>query len=445
MDDPEPIADSTIKDPESSPNERQYQVSPSINLVAQNAIISPPPQNDVKLDQPASPPSATSQSCGAQQCYYTSTQWTADGTSLLSSSSLNSISTFVLPDDLLDPSSPRPRSLQPQATVSLPEPTQTVASAPFFSLAEPASQSVLVGCRDHPIQLYHLFPPEDEDGAAPRAAPPLASYKLIRAETEEYITPSSMLWEAPGSHFLCGSANRLDYFDMTRPGSDGPLLTIPTIPSKRYVAKGGGVVGMKGTVAALSASPADAITAAGTWTRWIGLYDLHRSDKVIANWALPRPEDTHGAVGGQGIVQVRWSPCGRYLMINERHATGLQVYDIRGTGELLSVLRGRNAPTQQRMTCDVFAGDPYANASAFEVWTGSHDGRVTVWEGVGSQVGVVEPSWEWRAHDAPVGSTALHASGSVVATCSGGWGFSEATQSQTVFDESSVKVWSIGG
>ncbi|KAF4460068.1 Guanine nucleotide-binding negative regulator 1 [Fusarium albosuccineum] len=439
MDDPDPAIQ---LDPDAHPADRPQKPSPSVSLVAENPIARQPRSDITDQQSPSAP--ATSQSSNSP--FYTSAQWTADGTSLLVSSSLNSISTFVLPDDLLDPSASRPRRLEPQSSVSLPEPSQTIAAAPFFSLAEPSSQIALVGCRDHPIQLYHLFPP-DNDGVASRAAP-LASYKLIRRETEEYITPSSMLWEATGSHFLCGSANRLDYFDMTRPGSDGPLLTIPTIPSKRHMPKGGGV-GMKGTVASLAASPVDAngssIVAAGTWTRCIGLYDLHRSDKVIANWSLPRADEIDGVVGGQGIVQVRWSPCGRYLVINERHASGLLIYDIRGTGELLCTLRGRSAPTQQKMTLDVFTGDHYAESSFFEVWTGTHDGGVVVWEGVGSQVGVIEPSWDWSAHDAPVGSTALHSSGSVVATCSGGWGFGEVSDAHTVFDESSVKVWSIGG
>lgn len=438
MDDPEPTAEpapdsASNPHPVSEPppldtdNDRPPQNSPSINLVAENLISREPSQS-------------------SKDSFYTSAQWTADGTSLLVSSSLYSISTFVLPDDLLDPASSHPRHLEPQSSIALPEPSQTVVAAPFYSLADPASQTVLVGCRDHPIQLYHLFPPE-QDGVVSRAAP-LASYKLIRQETEEYITPSSMLWEAPGTHFLCGSANRLDYFDTTRPGSDGPLLTIPTIPSKRFTAKGGGV-GMKGTVAALAASPVDAngssIVAAGTWSRWIGLYDVHRTDKVISNWALPRPDDLDGASGGQGVIQVRWSPCGRYLVINERHASGIVVYDIRGVGQLLCTLKGRNAATQQKLTLDVFSGDPYAQTPSFEVWTGTHDGGVVVWEGVGSQAGAVEPSWDWKAHDAPVGSTALHSSGSVVATCSGGWGFGESAGAQTAFEESSVKVWSIGG
>ncbi|KAG8669043.1 hypothetical protein FPOAC2_08355 [Fusarium poae] len=409
--------------------------APSLNLVAENAFVRS--RDDIDNNK-------QSHSANIKQDYYTSVQWTADGTSLLVSSALNSISTFVLPEDLLDPSASRPRRLESQSTITLPEPSQTAAAAPFYSLAEPSSQTVLVGCRDHPIQLYHLFPPDDD--FASRSAP-LASYKLIRRETEEYITPSSLLWEGSGTHFLVGSTNRLDHFDMTRPGSDGPVLTIPTIPSKRHISKGSGV-GMKGTVAALASSPVDgngnSVIAAGTWTRWMGLYDVHRSDKVVANWPLPRSDDIEGGIGGQGIVQVRWSPCGRYLIISERHASGMIVYDIRGTGELLCTLRGRSAPTQQKMSVDVFAGNPYAEFPSFEVWAGNHDGGVAVWEGVGSQIGVIDPSWSWKPHDAPVGSTALHSSGSVVATCSGGWGFGEASEAQSVFDESSVKIWSIG-
>jgi WD40 repeat protein len=387
--------------------------------------------------------------------FLTSAQWTADGASIIATSSDQTVSTIVLPQDLLDAAA-APQQLTPDAATTLPEPTQTIVSAPYFSLADPTTQIFLAACRDHPIQLYHAFPNGGQ-------CAPLTSYRLIRKETEAYIAPSSMIWEAPGTHFVCGSANRIDYFDTSGRASDGPLLTIPTIPSRRHIMKGGGV-GMKGTVSALAASPADAnggsLIAAGTWTRWVGMYDLHRTDKTVANWRVSKAvsaDDHVGSLGGQGVAQVAWSPCGRYLIINERHSDGFLVYDIRVTGQLLSVLRGRKASTQQRLSCDVFQSDTYANGG-FELWGGSQDGVVNVWEEVGLHNDLaVAPSWSWEAHESPAGTTMLHSSGSVVATASGGWEHSKAydtdagllsthadTPSTVVMDESSLRLWSIG-
>lgn len=427
--------------------ETQRNVGPPIHLLAEKAVA-----RAASAEKPLDEDARCNASMGGPWDFYSSAQWTADGTSILVSSSEQTISTFVLPADILEAT--EKRALEPQSVLKFPEPTQTVVGAPYFSLAEPASQTFLAGCRDHPIQLYHAFPND--------RSVPLCSYKLIRQETEQYITPSSMLWQYPGTHFICGSANRIDQFDVTRHGSDGPVLTIATIPSKRHIAKGSGV-GMKGTVSALAASPPDtnggSIIAAGTWTRWIGLYDLYRSDKIVANWAVSNTVDSEEAadIGGQGIVQVLWSPCGRYLVINERQSDGLLVYDIRGSGKLLSVLKGRRALTQQKLNCDVFQSDVHGSQS-FEVWAGSQDGTVQVWEDVGMTEGASAATWDWKAHESPVGSTIVHSSGSVAATCSGGWGPPSSQDietefgasgkprgSQKVFRESSVKIWSVGG
>lgn len=379
--------------------------------------------------------------------FYSSAQWTADGTTILVASSDNSVSSFVVPADLLQTST-CPQQLEPRAVTRLPEPTQVVAPAPFFSLEAASTQAFLVACRDHPLHLYHAFP-----GA--HAPAPIGQYKLIKHETEQYLTPSSLVWQYPGTHFICGSANRLDYFDVSRHGSDGPVLTVPTIPSRRHVSKGHGI-GMKGTVSALAVSPPDSngssLLAAGTWTRWMGLYDLHRSDGAVANWKIAQADIPGSCSGshGQGIVQVLWSPCGRYLVVNERHADAVLVYDIRGSGKLLSVLTGRTAGTQQRLYGDVFNGCH----DGFEVWAGSEDGAVLVWEKVGLTAAETPPSWSWKPHSSPVCSTILHGSGSVVATCSGGWEHAGVDQSVDpsmavpgrsqgcrVLDESSLKLW----
>ncbi|OAA60801.1 WD40 repeat-like-containing domain protein [Cordyceps fumosorosea ARSEF 2679] len=407
---------------------------------------SPSPSSATLIAQCAANCTATEPS----RFFYSSAQWTADGTSLLVGSSDSKVSTFVLPSNLLEADTVQP--LQPQASIQLPEPSQCIVSAPYFSLSNPATQTFLVGSRDHPLQLYHAFPTGSEPA-------PLCMYKLMRHETEAYITPSSMLWPSPGTHFFCGSANRIDYFDVSRPGSDGPVHTIHTIPSKRHLLKGGGV-GMKGTVSALSNSPADApgsgIVAAGTWTRWMGLYDMNRADKAVANWSIA-DADLHEfgkSFGGQGIMQTRWSPCGRYLVINERHASGLLVYDIRGNGKLLTVLAGRDCSTQQRLTCDAFgiAGD----GPGFELWAGTESGSVKVWDEVGLHYGVVDPKWSWDAHEAPIGSTIVHPSGSVVASCAGAWchpseedidstegGTTGSSVKTTILDGSAIKLWSV--
>lgn len=427
--------------------------SPSLSQAEDRSRSSSEPERETSSPEKASLDPSTQ-----TQRFYTSAQWTADGTSILALSSDQTVSSFILPADLLQPAG-EPRHLARQASIKLPEPTQTLASAPYFSLANPASQTFLVGCRDHPLHLYHAFPqPDDADAAEDVASRPLYTYKLIRMESEQYISPASLLWEYPGTHFICGSANRIDLFDASGHCSDGPTLTIPTIPSRRHISKGSGV-GMKGTVAALAASPpADAsghgsILAAGTWTRWMGTYDIHRTDRVVANWSIADADEKafHVSLGGQGIVQTAWSPCGRYLVVNERQADGLLVYDIRGTGQLLAVLKGRRATTQQRLHFDVFQGE-----TGFEVWAGTQDGSVAVWEEVGMRNDVVEPTWTWKAHESPVGSTIVHSSGSVAATCSGGWGYpresrgadatsDEESHHRQVFDESSLRIWSIGG
>jgi hypothetical protein len=406
----------------------------------------------------------------------------------------------VLPESLLEPRE-SPVELTANGTIALPEPTSAIAPCPYFTLEHPSTQAILTASTDHPIQLHHAFPPsppspspssdngddddddDDDDGftTSPncKQPPPLASFRLIKHETEAYLPVASLIWPRPGTHFIAGTTNRIALFDVSRPDlslSPDPLLTIPTIPSTRHLAKGGGV-GMRGTVSALASQPiidaADGaggdggLLAAGTWTRSLGLYDVMRSGQCVATWSVAGAASQEVAgVGGKGVLQTLWSPCGRYLVVNERGATGLLVYDLRGTHRLLGWLEGRDGRTNQRLSCDVFPGTE--RVGGFEVWAGTKDGSVVVWEGVGNQEGGVAPSWDWKAHGSAVGATAMHMSGSVVATCSGSWnivddneeesssdnsvesGSEASTASQrnwkprVVVQETSLKVWSLG-
>ncbi|SPQ25491.1 ce092909-c0a3-4961-9d6c-bf6b27316f97 [Thermothielavioides terrestris] len=435
--------------------------------------------------------------------FFKTVQWSADGTTLFTSSYSNRICAFVLPETLLEPRQ-SPVNLTAHGTLTLPEPTSAIAPCPYFALEQPSTQVLLTASTDHPIHLHHAFPPspssassplsptsppasppsssDDNPDPPPPQPPPLASFHLVKRETEAYLPVASLLWPAPGTHFVAGTTNRIALFDVSRPDAlqPAPLLSIPTIPSTRHLAKGGGV-GMRGTVSALAAQPLvdgggwGGLLAAGTWTRSLGLYDLARSGECVATWGVAGAAAEAG-VGGKGVVQALWSPCGRYLVVNERGATGLLVYDLRGTHRLLGWLEGRDGRTNQRLSCDVFPGAE--GTGGFEVWAGTKNGGVVVWEGVGNQEGGVRPSWDWKAHGSAVGATAMHMSGSVVATCSGSWeivdpevdtsessdssGSSDSSDSsdesgsessaavqrtskpRVVVRETSLKVWSLG-
>lgn len=164
---------------------------------------------------------------------------------------------------------------------------------------------------------------------------------------------------------------------------------------------------MKGIVSALGINK-EGLLAAGTFGRWVGLYDGFGRGGEVGCFTVGADEEEE--TRGVGVTQVLWSGEGRYLCVVERGCDGVGVWDIRGTGKRLAWLRGREARTQQRLGVDVKGG---------EVWAGGTDGTVRIWEGLGMREGVVESSWDFKAHDDAVSSTTLHPVGSVLATCSG--------------------------
>ncbi|KAI0818095.1 hypothetical protein GGR55DRAFT_56968 [Xylaria sp. FL0064] len=379
--------------------------------------------------------------------YFESAQWTADGTALLTYSSTNLVSGYIVPENLL--SADKEVTLEPQAHIQLPEPSNVLSGAPYFSFAEPWTQQLLVSARDHPIQLFYLASPSSSSSsssspshASASSRSPISSYPFTKARSETFLTATSLLWQPPGTHFIAGSRSLLARFDIQRTGEE-PVLRIRTIPSERHLSKGGGV-GMRGIVSALGGQPTDAgtgagLVVAGTWTRWVGLYDFAQAGECVATWGIAtavqetarcgntngnkedgQSEDFRG-IGGDGITQTIWSPCGQYLVICERKSSGALIYDVRVTGKLLGHLTGRDALGNQRVACDVYPGTD--ESSGFELWSGSSRGMVKVWDGVGSLEGPHAPAWEWAAHQSTVGSTCLHPSGTVVATCAGAWEF----------------------
>ncbi|KAK0620177.1 WD40-repeat-containing domain protein [Immersiella caudata] len=358
--------------------------------------------------------------------FFKSLQWSADGTTLFTSSSEKHVCSYVLPETLLEPRD-EPLQLKAHATLILGEQTSAIAPCPYFALENSYTHSILTASSDHPIHLHYAFPqqPSSDDGLpiTTHQPPPIASFRLIKKETEAYLPIASLIWPAPGTHFIAGTTNRIAIFDVSNPSSltPEPLFSIATIPSTRHIRKGNGI-GMRGTISALAAQVRESgdagLIAVGTRSRFMGLYDLQRAGECVATWGIAASADEAG-IGGGGVTQTVWSPCGRYLVVNERASRGLLVYDLRGTNELLAHLEGRNGDTNQRLSCDVHPGT--SAVGGFEVWAGTKDGGVVMWEGVGNESGAVSPSGGWDAHESAVGSTAMHTSGSVVATCSGSW------------------------
>ena len=371
-------------------------------------------------------------------------EWSADGTTVVAATTSKTILSYVLPTDLLDPrrddddddtstaSTPQPRqhqychhNIKPQGHLSFGTTPLSFAAAPYFSLATPWTQTVLVGCPDKPLQLFPLFP-GNEDGASSDTTTtpsPIATYSLIKHETEAYMAPFSLSWTAPGAHFVVGTNNLLALFDISRTSNDPPILRVPTTASLYAGALYG--LGVGGNVSALAATPAHSLTAAGTWTRGVGLYDLSRAGNLASHWNLRdnRDSDDGASYDGGGVVQLLWSPCGRYLVVNERKSNGLLVYDVRGTHRLLATLTGRSNKTARPIRCTVYGSGASAagglDDTTFELWSGTDDGSVVMYESIGKQEGAVEPTFRWQAHDrgTSVASTSMHASGSVLATC----------------------------
>ncbi|KAJ6118589.1 hypothetical protein N7471_013209 [Penicillium samsonianum] len=367
--------------------------------------------------------------------YFKSAEWSPDGTTLLTDSADHSIRTWILPPDLLED---KPmHQISPYSTLPSVEPTYATAIYPFYNLQDPSTTLFLSSVRDHPIRLSSALAPTS-----------VASYSLVNPMTEAFITPHSMIYPSTmgGTHFLTGSDSLICLFDVSRTGAQGPISSMPTIPSKRKQIVGGGI-GMKGIVSALALNPSgDGILAAGTFTRHVGLYSSNGSGELLGTFSVAKT-NANRDIGGRGVTQLVWSPCGRYLYVAERKSDGILVYDVRVTGQLLGHLRGRKAHTNQRMKIDVVPSGP---GGSHEIWAGGTDGFMRVWRSPEHCAGGKEPDWEFKVHDDAVTSTMFHPMGSVVATCSGQRHFVSNDSSDedipaknTEQADNSLKVWSM--
>lgn len=331
--------------------------------------------------------------------YFKSLQWSADGTTLLTTSADCTIHSFVLPPTLLTP--PQPHPLKPYIAHALPEPAYATTLYPFYNLTEPSTCLSLASLRNLPIRLYSCL-----GGGV------LGSYPLVSPTTEAFIAPNSLHFGlSRPNQFFAGSNGIVALFDMSRPGEE-PVDVMRTGRKRR--ARSGSVAiggeaddGLRGIVSTMDTN-CDGTLAAGTFSRNVGLYGDYGHCAADAIFSIDGGEDKGSK--GSGITQVKWDESGRYLCVAERCSDGISIWDIRVTRKRLAWLQGRRAKTQQRIGIDVMNG---------EVWAGGSDGIVRVWEGLGMKEGAMERDWQFTAHDDVVNGIGLHPGGTVLATCSG--------------------------
>ncbi|KAF1968330.1 guanyl nucleotide binding protein [Bimuria novae-zelandiae CBS 107.79] len=348
-----------------------------------------------------------------------------DGTCIFTTDYDRKFSVYAFAPDV---SQENQQYLAPYAQFASADPNWAFAVNPYFNLNERETTTVLVSHRDQYIGLHNALwdtskISEDENQHAPSQKGPvnisskIVSYKLVNKLTEAVTAPLSLAWSPDGAYFYAGEQNQIAVFDMTY--TDDPISTIRTIPSTRNKLKGGGW-GFKGGVSALSPCPRTSTTnadvlAAGTRTRFVGLYDAVSSQE-ITHFALPgtingkRTDNPNMQdIIGQGVTQLKWSPDGQYLYVAERSSDALLIYDVRNFSLALGHCAGRQALTRQKMGFDVWAQmNEYDTDENHEIWAGGTDGKVRVWRNPYLREGAIEADEVISVGEDPVSNVLVH-------------------------------------
>jgi hypothetical protein len=363
-------------------------------------------------------------------------QLSPDGSCIFTSSWDRTFSVYPLDSSILSETSTRP--LAPYASFRSAGPIWAFAVNPLFNVQDPTSTTVLVSRRDSYITLHNALW-DTSSTSSPSSSTssvniytPLASYKLVNSLTEAVTAPLSLTYSNDGLHFFAGIQYSIAIFDLL--DTDSPIHSIPTIPAKRNKLKGGGR-GFKGHISALSLSPPsttsrDGLLAAGSWTRYIGIYDPGSGSEVTS---FPLPGTLNGKkirneklkdVMGDGVSSLKWSPCGKYLYVAERASDSLLIYDVRKFSLSLGYCAGRKALTRQKLGFDIWnaGASPYdIEGLSHEVWAGGTDGKIRVWRDPYVKEGAVEADEvvDVGGGEGPVTGTMVHASGSLAVAARG--------------------------
>ncbi|KAH9845388.1 Guanine nucleotide-binding protein negative regulator 1 [Teratosphaeria destructans] len=351
--------------------------------------------------------------------FFRSALLSGDGTSVVTHNKDQNLRTFVLPPDLLEDSE-NPIPLVPYAFHASPTPIQSYALYPGFALQDPSTTLVLSASSEQPLIVRNAL---DYNHVHAR-------YPWVSSMTEAYYAANSLMFTRDGTHFIAAGKNQIAVFNCEH-SHEGPETTFKTGYSRKArKLYGQQSMTCQGIVNAMTIRPEDGVLAAGTTEREVGLYEAEGNGGCITAFSVRDAGTNREKMHGTGITGLEWSPCGTYLVIAERQADVLQVYDIRNTLQRVSILAGRQAQTTQRLGLDVVP-----TAEGYEVWAGGTDGVVRMWKNAGSEGGEQRPDAELKLHDDAVSSAVWHPSEVVLATCSGSRRLSRAYNDGEVSDD----------
>ena len=320
---------------------------------------------------------------GSQSNAFVDAQFSADGTTIITRNEDQCLRTFGLPANLLEPES-QPLHLTPHSTLPSPTNVRSYAILPRFDLQDPSTTVVLSASADVPISLTNALNHETVH----------AKYPLVNPTTEAFIAPHSLAWTRDGTHFVAGSKNQISVFDASCSGS-GPIRSHGAAQrglwKDEFLARY--AMGCKGIVTALCISP-DGILAMGTTERQVALYENEGSGQCVTAFDVGGSRGEHDPARGTGITSLRWSPCGKYLLVAERQSDGIHVYDMRNALQRVAQLIGRRADTTQRLGMDLVL-----TTHGYEVWAGGTDGCVRMWNNPGWKAGEYSPDEAIAMHD----------------------------------------------
>ncbi|KAF1349112.1 hypothetical protein BDV97DRAFT_355035 [Delphinella strobiligena] len=334
---------------------------------------------------------------------FRSAQLSADGSTVVTYSEDLVYRSFISPPNLLEESE-EPHELHAYSiTDRCPSNANTLY--PFFDLSSPSTTLALIARTHLPIRLTNILD----------FTHTTCTYPWVNPTTEAFISPTSLAFNASGTHFIAGTDHAIAVFDLERNG-EGPVEWHKTRKSyearKRY---GVDRTSLTGLVSALAIEPGAGVLAAATFDRQIALFGEEGSGAHIASFSLESDDERDLGIWGNGITQMKWSEDGRYLFVGERQSDALFIYDIRVTGKRLAWLKGRKAHTTQRLTFDL-VNVPGEGA---DIWAGGCDGVVRTWKNVTSKQGAVDPDMTFIGGDDAVSSVLLHPTAAVFATTSG--------------------------